>query len=110
MRGADALLVPLAAEPALDGFVPSKLFDCAAVGRPLVVPAAGECRRIAEQAGAAVFATPGDPKELAAAVTRLQQDDQLRECLGEAARRFGEANSRERRIDQLEALLLSVGG
>ena len=35
LRAADALLVPLDAQPALRKFVPSKLFDCCAVGRPV---------------------------------------------------------------------------
>src|SRR5204862_4011710 len=42
MRAADALLVPLAAKPELAKFVPSKLFDCCAIGRPVIVAAAGE--------------------------------------------------------------------
>ena len=40
LRCADALLVPLAARPELSKFVPSKLFDCCALGRPVLVAAA----------------------------------------------------------------------
>ena len=42
LRAADALLVPLDSQPGLEKFVPSKLFDCCAIGRPVVVAAAGE--------------------------------------------------------------------
>ena len=60
MRAADALLVSLAAQPELAKFVPSKLFDCCAVGRPVVLAAVGEAPRLPREAGAALIVAPGD--------------------------------------------------
>jgi colanic acid biosynthesis glycosyl transferase WcaI len=108
LRAADALLVPLAANPGLEGFVPSKLFEYAGVGRPLVVAAAGEAAELAEQAGAAVCVAPGDAPALAAAVRRLRDDDALREQLGDRAAEFGREHSRERGVEAMERVLESV--
>jgi glycosyltransferase involved in cell wall biosynthesis len=110
LRACDALLVPLAANPGLEGFVPSKLFDCAAVGRPLIVAVAGEGGDIAEAADAAVRVPPGDPEALASAVRELATDAARRERLAAAARAFGEVNSRERGVERLEAALEAVVG
>ena len=66
MRAADALLVSLDSQPALEKFVPSKLFDCCAVGRPVVLAAAGEAPRLATAADAALVVPPGDAEALAA--------------------------------------------
>src|SRR5262249_32669399 len=59
LRSSAALLVSLSAAPELRAFVPSKLFDFCAVGRPVVVAAAGEPARLAADSGAAIAATPG---------------------------------------------------
>jgi glycosyltransferase involved in cell wall biosynthesis len=110
MRASDALLVSLAATPGLEGFVPSKLFDCCAVGRPVILAAAGEAREIAEGAEAALTVDPGDPGQLAEAVKGLREDEARREALSERARSFAEENSRERGTELLESVLLEVTG
>ena len=109
LRASDALLVPLAAMPGLEGFVPSKLFDCAAVGRPLIVSARGEAAELADRAGAALCVAPGNATDLAAAVRRLKEENGLRERLAGASRSFGEANSRERGVETIERLLTRIG-
>lgn len=105
MRAADALLVPLADQPALDQFVPSKLFDCCAIGRPTIVSAGGEASRLAGEAGAGIIVAPGDAPALAEAVRTLSTDRQLRERLSREGRAFAAAHLREDGIDQLETLL-----
>ncbi len=108
LRACDALLVPLAPKPGLEGFVPSKLFDCAALGLPMVVCAQGEASELAEGAGAAIAVAPGDAEGLAAAVRSLRDDAALRERLGASARAFGEQNSRERGVELMEGVLESA--
>ena len=108
LRAADALLVPLAAWTGLSGFVPSKLFDCCAVGRPVIAATPGEANRLAEEAGAALAIAPGDPLALADAVRRLRDEPELADSLSAAGRAFGEANARERGVDRLESLLERV--
>jgi glycosyltransferase involved in cell wall biosynthesis len=110
LRACDALLVPLAARPELEKSVPSKLFDCAALGRPLIVAAAGEPRRLAEEAGAGIAVPPEDAAALADAVARLRDDPELAGRLGERGRAFGAENLRERGIERLERVLADAAG
>ena len=108
MRASDALIASRAPAPELDGMVLSKLYDCCAVGRPVIVSAAGETSRLAGEAGAGLSIPPGDAKELAGAVRRIRDDGALRAKLAAGARAFGEASSRERGIDRLDELLRDV--
>jgi glycosyltransferase involved in cell wall biosynthesis len=108
LRAADALLVPLDARPALRKFVPSKLFDCAALGRPVIVSAAGEASRIAAEAGAGLTVPPSDPVALADAVRALRDDPALRDRLSAAGRELARAYLRDRGVDRLDALLRSL--
>ena len=105
LRASDALLVPLAAQPALEDFVPSKLFDCCAVGRPVIVAAAGEPQRMAAEAAAALPVAPGDPAELSEAVRRLAADAELRAALSTAGRAFGAGHLRDVQVERLEEIL-----
>lgn len=110
MRAADALLVPLADWPELGQFVPSKLFDSCAVGRPVIVAARGEAPRLAGDAALAV--PPGDAEALAAAVRRLRDEPQLRGDLAERGRAFATEHQRElggERVAKLLERLASAG-
>jgi colanic acid biosynthesis glycosyl transferase WcaI len=108
LRACDALLVPLADKPELAKFIPSKLFDCCAIGRPLVVAAEGESRRLVHDAGAALTVPPEDPTALAEAIRRLRDDHALAGRLSEGARAFAAENLREKGVERLEELLFSV--
>jgi colanic acid biosynthesis glycosyl transferase WcaI len=61
LASSDALLVTLSANPTFTGFVPSKLLDCMAVGRPVLLAAAGESSRLLERAGPASSRLPRIP-------------------------------------------------
>jgi len=108
MRAADALLVPLVADPSVGRAVPSKLYDCCAVGRPVIVAAPGEPRRIAEQNEVALTVDAGAPSALAAAVRRLRDEPELGERLVSSARLFAAEHLRDRQLDRLEQLLRSI--
>jgi glycosyltransferase involved in cell wall biosynthesis len=108
LRASDALLVPLAADPVLEKFVPSKLYDFCAVGRPVVVAAAGEAQRLAESGGTGIAVAPGDPDELAGVVRRLRLDRGLRRELSRSGRAFARLRTRESGVMQLTALLEDV--
>jgi glycosyltransferase involved in cell wall biosynthesis len=110
LRASDATLVPLAARPELSMFVPSKLFDCCAVGRPVILAAEGESRHLAADAGAVLPVPPGDPEALAGAVRSLRDDAGLRERLSAAGRGFAAEFLRERQIDALERVLVEAAG
>jgi len=108
LRGCHALLVPLGAHPALAGFVPSKLYDGLAAGRPLVVAAAGEPAALVEALGAGVAVPPEDPAALVAAVRALADDPRRARQLGSAARRASRRHARAAQVGRLEALLHDV--
>jgi colanic acid biosynthesis glycosyl transferase WcaI len=105
LRAADALLVPH--KRILDKVVTSKLFDCCAVGRPVIVAAEGEMRRLAAEADAALGVAAEDPKALAAAVRRLREDPELRARLSERGRAFAAGYLRERQANRLVDLIES---
>ncbi|MCS3831195.1 glycosyltransferase involved in cell wall biosynthesis [Salinibacter ruber] len=46
MAASDALLVPLADDPIFQKFIPSKLFDSMASGRPVLLSVDGEAREM----------------------------------------------------------------
>lgn len=108
MRASDALLVSLAKARGLEYAVPSKLYDCCAVGRPVIVAAAGEAQRLSNVHGIALTVDPGDAGSLAAAVRRLHKEEGLRDGLVVAAREFAQEHLRERQADRLAAILASV--
>ena len=110
MRASDALLVPLAAAPGLEGFVPSKLYDSAATGRPLIVSAAGEPAQLTADGDFGICVKPEDAAEIGAALRRLRDDTPLAERLGANARAFAEENSRERGAERMEWVLREVSG
>jgi glycosyltransferase involved in cell wall biosynthesis len=108
MRASDALLVPLADHPALGKTIPIKLYDSCAVGRPVLVAAPGEARRLAEEEGAGIPVPPGDPEALAEAIRKLASDDRLRASTAERARRFAAGHLRDAQVPRLEEVLREV--
>lgn len=108
MRASDALLVSLLRSPGLEYAVPSKLYDCCAVARPVIVAAAGEARRLASEHSIGLSVDPDEPEDLARAVRRLCDEPGLRDRLADAGARFAAKNLRESQVDRLEAMLDSV--
>lgn len=108
LRASDASLVPLGAQPELAKFVPSKLFDCCALGRPVIVAAAGEAPRLVAESEAALTVPPEDAAALAAAVRRLRDEPELGARLGERGREFAAGYLRERQVDRLREVLRAV--
>lgn len=87
---ADVCLVPLRDVPLFDAFVPSKLFEVLAAGRPIIGAVRGEAREILVRSGGALLVDPERGDQLAAAVNRLRADAALRAELGRRGRAFAE--------------------
>jgi glycosyltransferase involved in cell wall biosynthesis len=68
---ADAVLVPLRRLELFKTFIPSKLFDFMACGKPVVLQVDGEAREILEEAGGGVFVEPGSAAGLAETIRTL---------------------------------------
>jgi len=108
LRASDALLVPLAAHPTFEAFVPSKLLDFMAVGRPVVLAAAGESRRLLDAAAAGIGVAPEDPAALAGALESLADDPGAAQAFGRRGREFARSRTRIAQAERLEHILTSV--
>jgi glycosyltransferase involved in cell wall biosynthesis len=87
---ADVCLVPLRDVPLFDAFVPSKLFEVLAAGRPVIGAVRGEARDILARSGGALLVDPERGDQLAEAVGKLRADPALRAELGRKGRAFAE--------------------
>lgn len=83
-----AMDIAAAPYPALPDFhfSPLKLFECMAVGKPVVASAFPDIRAVVSDGANGILVEPGDVPALANALFRLIRDDDLRLQLGRAAR------------------------
>jgi glycosyltransferase involved in cell wall biosynthesis len=110
MLDSDALLVPLANQRSLAQFIPSKLFDCCAVGRPVVVSAPeGEATRLVDAAGAGLCAAPGSPEALVESLRQLASSPDAAEQMGRRGMELAAENLREDGVARLAGLIEDLG-
>jgi glycosyltransferase involved in cell wall biosynthesis len=102
---AHAGAVLLRDRPLFEGAVPTKLLECMAAGRPVLLSARGEAAALVRDAGAGIVVAPEDPRALAEAFGALASGDSRR-AFGERARaaaaRFDRAAAVERWAELLE--------
>jgi glycosyltransferase involved in cell wall biosynthesis len=110
LRASDALLVPLSGHPTFEQFVPSKMIDYMAVGRPVVLSAAGEAARILELSGGGIAVAPEAPEELARAIRWLAEHPDEAAEMGRRGRRFAAGRLRSVQAERLEHVLFDVAG
>lgn len=103
-----ALLVPLRDHGMLGGFIPSKLYDAMAVGRPALVAAEGEAAELTRQVGCGLVVPPEDSEALADALRELASDPQRWEALARAGKQASISLGRSRQIERLDGLLEAV--
>lgn len=109
LNASDALLVPLRKDPVFETFVPSKLFDYMACGKPVLLGVNGEAERILREAGAGVHYTPERPEALLAAIRYLRDNPTARREMGQRGRSYVEAHfDRASQARHLEKLLLDL--
>jgi colanic acid biosynthesis glycosyl transferase WcaI len=87
---ATAGLASLLDIPLHRGARPSKIFPVLASGKPLIFIGRGEAEKLVRDAGAGIVVAPGNPDELAAAITRIAGDPELAEGLGACGRKYVE--------------------
>jgi glycosyltransferase involved in cell wall biosynthesis len=83
----DACIVCLRPLPLFAKFIPSKIFEILACGRPLVAALAGEAAEIVRGAGGKVV-TPGDGAAIARALREVHESPGLRQEMELSGRRF----------------------
>jgi glycosyltransferase involved in cell wall biosynthesis len=108
LRECHALLVPLRAHQLLEDFVPSKLYDAMAVGRPVIAALGGEAARIVREARCGLVVAPEDGSALAEAIRRLRDRPDWAQALGSAGRRVAQEHARSRQVTGLEQILRSA--
>lgn len=108
MLGAcDLCLVPLRDSPVFSGVIPSKIFECMAMGVPMILSLPeGEATRLVRENQCGVTVAPERPDLLAKAISQLAADDKYRRELGESAKASSKVFSREKMaIRLLKALV-----
>ena len=108
LAASDALLVPLSSHPTFSQFVPSKMIDFMASGKPVLLAAAGEPARILELAHAGVAVAPEDPQAIADAALWLAANPGAAAAMGENGRMFAHKRLRSVQAERLEQVLLEV--
>lgn len=92
----DACLVHLRASPTFTTVMPSKIFEAAAMARPIILGVAGFARTFVQEAGCGVCIEPESEHDLTEAVLRLSADAGFRTRLGQAGLRVAAAHDRDR--------------
>ena len=109
-RTADVVLVPLRAVPLFRSFIPSKMFEILACGRPILASLEGEAAEILRASGAALVVPPEDVAAITAGLLRLADEPSLRTDLAShghayVARLFDRRLLASRYIEVLEAVV-----
>ena len=97
---ADVCLVPLRNIPLFDSFIPSKMFEIMAMGRPILGAVRGEAAGILARSGGAAVVEPEDSVGMAEAVRALADNPDRMRKMGAEARNFVVANYSRRILAQ----------
>jgi hypothetical protein len=109
LAAADICLVPLRDVPLFSSFIPSKMFEYLAAGKPVVAALAGEAAQILREAGAWIV-PPADSEALASAIRTLAADPQRRQAMGRQGRCYVEKHFDRGALAQLYRKLLDAPG
>ena len=92
MAASDALLVPLEDHEIYRQFIPSKLFDSMASGRPILLSVDGEARTILEEAEAGLYYPAEDGEALAKRIEWLVDHPEKGKKMGRNGRVYAREN------------------
>ena len=98
LASSDACLVHMRDEALFSSVLPSKIFEDAAMERPILAGLRGEGSAIIEAADCGIVFAPGDDAALTAAVERLADDPEEGRRLGRNGRRFVTEHYDRRRL------------
>jgi glycosyltransferase involved in cell wall biosynthesis len=111
MAASDALLVPLARHDIYRMFIPSKLFDGMAAGKPVLLSVDGEAREILEEAGAGLYYAAEDAGGLIDGIRWLMaHPEEAAEMGRRGAEYVGRRFSREAEAAKMARFLVEVAG
>jgi len=110
-RAADACLVPLRKAELFTKNIPSKIYEIMAAGRPVVIGAAGESRRLVQDAEAGISFEPEDVDDLVNSILKLYNDRDYAAQLGKNGFEYASRNcSRSEIADRYLGHLMEVAG
>ncbi len=97
----DAALVPLRRSDTFKTVIPSKIFESAAMGKPILLGVDGQARQIVEQFDAGLYFEPENEVSFMEAVSRLAADRNLYARLQEGGTRLAQGYDRSRLAEQM---------
>lgn len=103
---ADVCLVPLRDIPLFSSFIPSKMFEMLAMGRPIIGSLRGEAADILCRSGGAVVVPPEDSQALAEAISIMYADRERALEMGKEGQRFVRAHYSRARLAETYAAIL----
>jgi glycosyltransferase involved in cell wall biosynthesis len=109
LRLCDTILIPLKRTDQIEITLPGKIFEAAAMGKPIIVSAEGASADLTQRYGASLVVPPEDPKVLATAILQLRDDPALRQKLGECGLALAQDFDRERFARMMLEELQSAG-
>ena len=101
----DVALVPLRKDPVFETVIPSKIFEAAAMGKPILLGVDGQARKIVEEYEAGVFFKPDSGDDFLAKVELLRQDREMYRRLSERGRNLAQAYDRRALAARMFGLL-----
>ena len=84
----DVCFVHLRKSKTFETVMPSKIFEAAAMARPIILGVRGFAQEFVKNAGCGLCIEPENERELVDAVLRLSEDSDLKEQLGKAGRDY----------------------
>jgi hypothetical protein len=93
---ADAIVVPLKKSALFEGALPSKIFEAAAMEKPILLSANGASAELVREYRAGIVVPPENPELLAAGALQLREDAILRESFRDGCKRLARHHDRER--------------
>lgn len=92
----DAILIPLKRTDQIEITIPGKIFEAAALGKPMIVSAVGASAELMQRYGAGLVVPPEQPDLLADAVLQLRDNPKLRAGLRDGCLRLARDYDREK--------------
>lgn len=110
LAACDVALVPLRRNETFRSVIPSKIFEAAAMLKPILLGVEGQAAEILEGHGAGIAFTPEDMESLLSAIRRISSDDALYARLQQGCRALAADYDRDRLASAMLAILKDVAG
>ena len=110
LASVDSCLVHLRKAPIFTTVLPSKIFEAAALARPIILGVEGDAARLVTKSAGGICIEPENETQLLAALRELQSDDFMRENMGRQGKSYFSSNfDRAVLAAEYADLLASIG-